>query len=78
MAITKKRIEDAHGNFIEKKRWTKKRAMQEAAKKRLKGTSDGFSAEKPQKVDAPVARPTFGQRSSAMLTLLAGDKDNKE
>jgi hypothetical protein len=64
------RITDAHGNFIEKKRWTKKRAMQAAAKKRAAAGSDDFSAQTQPKVEAPAARPTFGQRSSAMLTLL--------
>lgn len=71
----KTRISDAHGNFIEKKRWTKKRAMQAAAKKKAKGGTDDFSKEQPQKAEATVARPTFGQRSSAMLSLLNNKKE---
>ncbi|MCC6807260.1 MAG: hypothetical protein IT381_07540 [Deltaproteobacteria bacterium] len=75
-ARPKKRITDAHGNFIEKKRWTKKRALMEAAKKAARGGSDGFAKadSQPQKVAAQPARASFGQRNSAMLSLLTSAK----
>jgi hypothetical protein len=70
------RFTDAHGNFVEKRRWTKKRALMEAAQKRRAAAADGFSKDQ-QKVEAPVARPTFGQRKNAMLTLLADEQQRK-
>jgi hypothetical protein len=73
----KQRITDSHGNFIEKKRWTKKRALEEAAKKRAAATHDGFSNEATKEAAPVVVKATFGQRKSAMLALLVTEGNDK-
>jgi len=74
MAAARTRKTDAHGNFIEKKRWTKRRALQEQAKLRTAVGNDRFGQATEQLKPTAPARAAFGQRTSSLLTLLVNSK----